>query len=259
MAAAVGTARVTFPMVVVMITPDIGVEVQFACYQCFCCCISVAGNTTIKPDTHIAQCHLRTAANTAADQGIYLQGAQKSCQRTMATAARIHNLIKSDGMPEKLVRKDIWETRYRQICDWERYLSENGFPMVKIFLHLSKDEQKKRLIDRILTQQKNWKFDMSDIEERQYWNRYQKVYGEVLSATSTKYAPWYIVPADDKWYTRYVVAQIVLKELKAINPKFPKLSPEVEKQLARFRQLLKEVDIKDLKSIKNAIDEQKVK
>ena len=173
--------------------------------------------------------------------------------------ARIHNLIKSDGMPEKLVRKDIWETRYRQICDWERYLSENGFPMVKIFLHLSKDEQKKRLIDRILTKQKNWKFDMSDIEERQYWNRYQKVYGEVLSATSTKYAPWYIVPADDKWYTRYVVAQIVLKELKAINPKFPKLSPEVEKQLARFRQLLKEVDIKDLKSIKNAIDEQKVK
>lgn len=173
--------------------------------------------------------------------------------------ARIHNLIKSDGMPEKLVRKDIWETRYRQIRDWERYLSENGFPMVKIFLHLSKDEQKKRLIDRILTKQKNWKFDMSDIEERKYWNRYQKVYGEVLAATSTKYAPWYIVPADDKWYTRYVVAQIVLKELKAIDPKFPKLSPEVEKQLAQFRQLLKEVDIKDLKSIKNVINEQKDK
>lgn len=173
--------------------------------------------------------------------------------------ARIHNLIKSDGMPEKLVRKDIWERRYRQIRDWERYLSENGFPMVKIFLHLSKDEQKKRLIDRIVTKQKNWKFDMSDIEERQYWNRYQKVYGEVLSVTSTKYAPWYIVPADDKWYTRYVVAQIVLKELKAINPKFPKLSPEVEKQLAQFRQLLKEVDIRDLKTIKNVIDEQKVK
>lgn len=173
--------------------------------------------------------------------------------------ARIHNLIKSDGMPEKLVRKDIWEKRYRQIRDWERYLSENGFPMVKIFLHLSKDEQKKRLIDRIVTKQKNWKFDMSDIEERKYWNRYQKVYGEVLSATSTKYAPWYIVPADDKWYTRYVVSRIVLKALKAIDPKFPKLSPEVEKQLVQFRQLLKEVDIKDLKSIKNVIDEQKGK
>lgn len=164
--------------------------------------------------------------------------------------ARIHNLIKSDGMPEKLIRKDIWETRYRQICDWERYLYENGFPMVKIFLHLSKNEQKKRLIDRIVTKQKNWKFDMSDIEERQYWNRYQKVYGEVLTATSTKYARWYIVPADDKWYTRYVVAQIVLKVLKKINPKFPKLAPEVEKQLAQFRQMLKEVDIKDLKAIK---------
>ena len=173
--------------------------------------------------------------------------------------ARIHNLIKSDGMPEELVRKDIWESRYRQIRDWERYLSENGFPMVKIFLHLSKNEQKKRLIDRIVTKQKNWKFDMSDIEERKYWNRYQKVYGEVLTATSTKYAPWYIVPADDKWYTRYVVAQIVLKALTAIDPKFPKLSPEVEKQLTQFRQLLKEVDIKDLKTIKNVIDEQKVK
>ena len=112
---------------------------------------------------------------------------------------------------------------------------------------------------RIVTKQKNWKFDMSDIEERKYWNRYQKVYGEVLTATSTKYAPWYIVPADDKWYTRYVVAQIVLKALKAIDPKFPKLSPEVEKQLTQFRQLLKEVDIKDLKTIKNVIDEQKVK
>ena len=173
--------------------------------------------------------------------------------------ARIHNLIKSDGMPEELVRKDIWESRYRQIRDWERYLSENGFPMVKIFLHLSKNEQKKRLIDRIVTKQKNWKFDMSDIEERKYWNRYQKVYGEVLTATSTKYAPWYIVPADDKWYTRYVVAHIVLKALEAIDPKFPKLSPEVEKQLTQFRQLLKEVDIKDLKTIKNVIDEQKVK
>ena len=79
-----GTARVTFPMVVVMITPDIGVEVQIACYQCFCCCISVAGNTTIKPDTHIAQCHLGTAANTAADQGIHLQCTQDACQCTMS-------------------------------------------------------------------------------------------------------------------------------------------------------------------------------
>ena len=96
MAAAVGTARVTFPMVVVMITPDIGIEVQLTCYQRFCCYISASGNTTVKPDTRIAERHLRTAANTAADQDIHLQGAQKSCQRTMAAAARIHNLRRND-------------------------------------------------------------------------------------------------------------------------------------------------------------------
>ncbi len=167
--------------------------------------------------------------------------------------SRIHNLIKSDGMPEKLIKKDIWERRYRQICDWERYLTENGFPVVKIFLHVSKDEQRKRLVDRIVTKQKNWKFSMSDIQERQYWDRYQKVYGEVLSATSTKYAPWYVVPADSKWFLRYSVAQIVRDELKKINPQFPKLSPEVEEQLERFRKILQEVDIDELAAIKQTI------
>lgn len=167
--------------------------------------------------------------------------------------AHIHNLIKSDNFPEKLIKKDIWETRYGQIRDWERYLLENGFPVIKIFLHVSKNEQKKRLIDRIVTKQKNWKFAMSDIQERQYWNRYQKIYSEVISATSTKAAPWYVVPADNKWYTRYVVAQIVLKTLRKINPKFPKLAPEVEAQLAQFRTLLKEVDIDDLKNLKEMV------
>ncbi len=163
--------------------------------------------------------------------------------------SHIHELIKSDGMPEKLIKKDIWEKRYRQICDWERYLTENGFPVIKIFLHLSKNEQKKRLIDRIVTKQKNWKFSMSDIQERQYWNRYQKIYGEVITATTTKYAPWYIVPADDKWYTRYVVSQIVLKTLRKINPRFPKLSADIEAQLEQFRNILRTVDIEDLKTL----------
>ncbi len=167
--------------------------------------------------------------------------------------AHIHNLIKSDGLPEKLIKKNIWEKRYRQICDWERYLYENGFPIIKIFLHLSKEEQKKRLIDRIVTKQKNWKFAMSDIQERQYWNRYQKVYGEVITATTTKYAPWYIIPADNKWYTRYLVSQIVLKTLRDINPKFPKLSADVEAQLKQFREILKNVNLDDLKTIQKAI------
>ncbi|WP_301860780.1 PPK2 family polyphosphate kinase [uncultured Megasphaera sp.] len=167
--------------------------------------------------------------------------------------ANIHNLIKSDGIPDKLIKKDIWEKRYRQICDWERYLVENGFPVIKIFLHLSKEEQKKRLIDRIVTKQKNWKFSMADIHERQYWDRYQKVYGEVITATTRKYAPWYIIPADNKWYTRYVVSQIVLKTLRRINPKFPKLDSSVEAQLEQFRNLLKHADIEDLKQLKKTI------
>ena len=94
---------------------------------------------------------------------------------------------------------------------------------------------------------------MSDIEERQYWNRYQKVYSEVISATTKSYAPWYVVPADNKWYTRYVVAQIVLKSLREINPDFPKLSAEVESQLEQFRKILKNIDIEDLKSIKESM------
>lgn len=167
--------------------------------------------------------------------------------------ANIHNLIESDGLPDELISENIWERRYRQICDWERYLYENGFPVIKIFLHVSKNEQKKRLIDRIVTKQKNWKFSMSDIEERQYWKRYQKVYSQVISATTKKYAPWYIVPADNKWYTRYVVAQIVLKAMKDINPKFPKLSAEVEAQLKQFQRILRHVDIEDLKNLKTAI------
>lgn len=164
--------------------------------------------------------------------------------------ARIHNLIEKDGLPEELISDDIWKKRYRQICDWEKYLTENGFPVIKIFLHLSKGEQKKRLIDRIVTKQKNWKFSLSDVQERKFWNEYQKVYGEVIAATTKTYAPWYIVPADNKWYTRYVVSQIVLKTLRAVNPKFPKLSEEVAKQLEQFRKILKNMDIEDFKNIK---------
>ena len=167
--------------------------------------------------------------------------------------SKIHDLIKSDNLPQELISKNIWEKRYRQIRDWEKYLTENGFQIIKIFLHVSKEEQKKRLIDRILVKKKNWKFSLADINERKYWDHYQRTYEEMLTATSTKYAPWYIVPADDKWYTRYVVASIVLEELKKINPQFPSLDPEVQKQLDQFRRIMQEVDIETIKDISNAI------
>lgn len=128
--------------------------------------------------------------------------------------------------------------------------------MVKIFLHVSKKEQQRRLMDRIINQQKNWKFSMSDINERQYWDRYQELYEEMISKTSKDISPWYIVPADNKWYTRYVVALITLEALKKINPQFPKLAPDVAAQLEQFKKLISEVDIKSLEEIKNSIEKE---
>lgn len=155
---------------------------------------------------------------------------------------RVHELLKNGSMPQELVGENIWDERYEQIMNWEKYLYQNGFPMIKIFLHVSKKEQQQRLIDRIINKQKNWKFAVSDITERKYWDEYQKFYGEMISKTSTDYAPWYIVPADNKWFTRYVVAHIVIRELKKLKPKFPELSPEVVRQLERFKELIQQVD-----------------
>ncbi len=151
---------------------------------------------------------------------------------------RVHDLIEHDKIPKNLVNKNFWETRYRQINDWERYLFENGFPVVKIFLHVSKNEQRDRLAERILNKKKNWKFSMADINERRYWDKYQELYGDMISNTSKKYAPWYVVPADNKWYTRFVVAQIVERTMKKIAPDFPQMSREVKAQLEEFRRLI---------------------
>ena len=169
---------------------------------------------------------------------------------------RIHDLIHKGQLPQYLIHKDFWEERYEQINNWEKYLHQNGFQMVKIFLHVSKKEQQRRLMDRIINQQKNWKFSMSDINERQYWDRYQELYEEMITKTSKDISPWYIVPADNKWYTRYVVALITLQALKKINPQFPKLAPEVAEQLEKFKKLISEVDIKSLEEIKNSIEKE---
>ena len=166
---------------------------------------------------------------------------------------RIHDLIHQGQLPRNLIHKDIWEERYEQITNWEKYLAANGFPMVKIFLHVSKEEQQKRLMDRIFNQQKNWKFSMADMRERQYWDQYQEIYGEMISKTSKDYAPWYIVPADNKWYTRYVVSQITLQALKKIDPQFPPLAPDIAEQLEKFKKLISSVDVKSLEEIQQAI------
>lgn len=172
---------------------------------------------------------------------------------------RIHDLIKNSQMPENLVNKDIWKNRFEQINHWEKYLYQNGFPMVKIFLHVSKEEQQERLIDRIIRKEKNWKFSIADINEREYWDRYQELYEEIFEKTSTEESPWYIVPADNKWYTRYVVSLITRNILQKINPKYPELSEELKKHLETFKKLIAKKEGMSLEEIKEEIikEEQK--
>lgn len=167
---------------------------------------------------------------------------------------RVHDLITHDKIPQQLVDKNLWETRYRQINDWEKYLYENGFPVVKIFLHVSKNEQRDRLAERILNKKKNWKFSMADINERRYWDKYQDLYSEMISATSKKYAPWYIVPADNKWYTRFVVAQIVRKVLLEIAPEFPQMSKEIKAQLDEFKKLIESGNVNMIEEMQDILE-----
>ena len=156
---------------------------------------------------------------------------------------RVHNLISTGQLPRDLIDRNIWMERYEQINNWEKYLHQNGFYMVKIFLHVSKEEQQERLIDRIFNQEKNWKFSMGDIHEREHWDEYRELYEELLENTSKDKSPWYIVPADNKWFTRYVVSQIVLKAMKDIAPKFPEMSKEIKEQLEEFKKLIESGNI----------------
>lgn len=149
----------------------------------------------------------------------------------------VHNLLENT-MPEDLIKKDIWRKRYRQIKDFEKYLYENGFITIKIFLHVSKDEQKERLLERINRPDKHWKFSSSDVEERKYFDKYMKTYERVLQETSTKECPWYVVPADQKWFTRYVVSEIIKKHLEELDPEFPKLSKDEEENLSEAKEIL---------------------
>jgi PPK2 family polyphosphate:nucleotide phosphotransferase len=151
---------------------------------------------------------------------------------------KIHNLVANQQIPLELVNKNIWEERYRQMNDFERHLSENGTRVVKIYLHLSKDEQRDRLIARIQEKVKNWKFSPGDVQERKYWDEYMKAYEEMMENTSTTLAPWYCVPADSKWFARYIVSQIVRQELEAINPQYPELAESEKAVLEECRLLL---------------------
>jgi PPK2 family polyphosphate:nucleotide phosphotransferase len=157
--------------------------------------------------------------------------------------ARVHpEILRAEGLPSELQdEKTIWHDRYRSIVDLERHLDRNGTKIVKFFLHLSKQEQRKRFLDRIETPGKNWKFSAADLQERQYWKQYMKAYEKCLGATSTRHAPWYIVPADDKPNARLIVSRIVLDVVEALKLSYPKTSAARRRELRSLRkQLLEE-------------------
>lgn len=136
------------------------------------------------------------------------------------------------------IDKDFWKNRYESIRNFEKHLTDNGVVILKFFLHVSKDEQKKRFLDRIEDPAKNWKFSSGDIKERALWDKYMQAYEEALNETSTDEAPWYVIPADKKWYTRLAVSQIIAEKLESLNLEFPKLPKTEVEALAGYKELL---------------------
>ena len=153
---------------------------------------------------------------------------------------RVHpEILRSSGLSDELLdESDIWKERYRSIVDLEAHLHRNGTRIIKFFLHLSKEEQRKRFIDRIDEPDKNWKFSLSDAHERKYWKQYMSAYEQCLGATSTHQAPWYIVPADDKDNARLIVSQIVLDALRDLKMAYPKTTAKRRRELKSIRKLL---------------------
>lgn len=160
--------------------------------------------------------------------------------------SRVHpEIILNANLPEVDSLSDVndhfFKGRYQDIRDYEKYLSRNGFVIFKFFLHISKDEQKKRFLRRINLPKKHWKFSSADIRERQYWDKYQKAYEKAINATATKKNPWYVVPADDKWYSRLIVSDILTKEIEKLPLAYPELSPDEAAKLdAAKAELLNE-------------------
>lgn len=152
--------------------------------------------------------------------------------------AKIHNLPAKQPLPKDCIKDDIWEKRYRQINNFERYLFENGIIPVKIFLHVSKNEQKNRILDRIEDSSKNWKFSAGDLVERKLWPEYQSAFEDMIRSTSTEHAPWYVIPADNKWFARALVTEILLDTLTKIDPEYPQLPKEQLLLLSHYRDVL---------------------
>jgi len=153
--------------------------------------------------------------------------------------ARVHpEVLKRQRIPPSLVGKDVWEERYEDICNVEKYLSRNGVVIRKFFLHVSRAEQKRRFLARLDTPEKNWKFSASDAAERRFWKDYQSAYEDAIRATATKRAPWYVIPADHKWFARLAVAAAIVDTLASLDLRYPVVDAKKKKELRAARREL---------------------
>src|SRR6266404_19662 len=154
---------------------------------------------------------------------------------------RVHRELLAKGkIPPRLITKNIWRERFEDICGFERYLARNGTVILKFFLNISKEEQRKRFLDRLDLPSKNWKFSMGDITERALWNRYQAVYQDIVRHTSTAVAPWHVVPADHKWFARVVIGSAIVSTLDALNLRFPRADKASLEEFRKVRKALLE-------------------
>jgi PPK2 family polyphosphate:nucleotide phosphotransferase len=152
---------------------------------------------------------------------------------------RVHpTLLENQKLPDPLITKHIWDQRYEDINAFEHYLTRNGVVICKFFLHISKKEQKKRFLQRLEDSKKNWKFSMADVKERGYWKDYQEAYEEMIQNTATKHAPWYVIPADNKWYTQLIVASAIISTLEELDLCFPDVDKDKKKELESVRESL---------------------
>jgi len=152
---------------------------------------------------------------------------------------RVHpEFLEQQQIPQECKSSEIWDRRFNEINSFEHYLTNNGIHVLKIFLHLSKEEQRQRFLKRLDRPEKNWKFSMADVKEREFWNDYISAYEDMLNHTSTKWAPWYVVPADHKWFSRICVAAIIADKLKSLDLRYPEVDENQRQQLEGARRLL---------------------
>ncbi len=151
---------------------------------------------------------------------------------------RVHKLLEGSQIPNRFLDQNIWQQRFRQIRDYERYLFENGIIPIKIFLNVSKDEQKQRFLDRLNDPAKNWKFSINDVNERQYWDDYMDAFEDAIRHTATDDAPWYVIPADRKWFARMAVSEIIVDTMKRLKLEYPQMTDEELVKLDEYRSRL---------------------